>query len=148
MMNLSNYGICEGRITKKPVAMDNKDGSKKVFVTLAVQDNFASGKDKERKTQFLNLEGFVPKDRQSSVYEKLEVGDKVAIQYRVETPSYEKDGQTIYKTAVLTIENIQFKESMAEKTARQARHAANAAAADAQTDAQAPAIDDSELPIA
>ena len=131
MMNLSNYGMCEGRVTKKPVAMDNKDGSKKVFVTLAVQDNFASGKDKERKTQFLNLEGFVPKDRQSSVYEKMEVGDKVAIQYRVETPSYEKDGQTIYKTA-LVIENIQFKESMAEKTARQARHAADAAAADAE----------------
>ena len=131
MMNLSNYGMCEGRVTKKPVAMDNKDGSKKVFVTLAVQDNFASGKDKERKTQFLNLEGFVPKDRQSSVYEKLEVGDKVAIQYRVETPSYEKDGQTIYKTA-LVIENIQFKESMAEKTARQARHAADTAAADAE----------------
>ena len=131
MLNMSNFGMCEGRITKKPVAMDNKDGSKKVFVTLAVQDNFASGKDKERKTQFLNLEGFVPKDRQSSVYEKLEVGDKVAIQYRVETPSYEKDGQTIYKTA-LVIENIQFKESMAEKTARQARHAADAAAADAE----------------
>lgn len=127
MLNMSNFGMCEGRITKKPVAMDNKDGSKKVFVTLAVQDNFTSGKDKERKTQFLNLEGFVPKDRQSSVYEKLDVGDKVAIQYRVETPSYEKDGQTIYKTA-LVIENIQFKESIAEKTARQARHAANAAA--------------------
>ena len=139
---MSNFGMCEGRITKKPVMMENKDGSKKAFVTLAVQDNFASGADKERKTQFLNLEGFVPKDRKSSVYEKLEVGDKVAIQYRVETPSYEKDGEKIYKTA-LVIENIQFKESMAEKTARQARHAANANA-----DAQAPAIDDSELPIA
>ena len=147
MLNMSNFGMCEGRITKKPVMMANKDGSKKAFVTLAVQDNFASGTDKERKTQFLNLEGFVPKDRKSSVYEKLEVGDKVAIQYRVETPSYEKDGEKVYKTA-LVIENIQFKESMAEKTARQARHAADAAAADANADAQAPAIDDSELPIA
>ena len=147
MLNMSNFGMCEGRVTKKPVMMENKDSSKKVFVTLAVQDNFASGADKERKTQFLNLEGFVPKDRKASVYEKLEVGDKVAIQYRVETPSYEKDGQKVYRT-VLTIENIQFKESMAEKTARQARHAANAAAADANADAQAPAIDDSELPIA
>ena len=131
MLNLMNFGIGEGRITKKPVMMENKDGSKKAFVTLAVQDNFASGTDKERKTQFLNLEGFVSKDRKSSVYEKLEVGDKVAIQYRVETPSYEKDGEKIYKTA-LVIENIQFKESMAEKTARQARHAADAAAADAE----------------
>ena len=131
MLNMSNFGMCEGRITKKPVMMENKDGSKKAFVTLAVQDNFASGTDKERKTQFINLEGFVPKDRKSSVYEKLEVGDKVAIQYRVETPSYEKDGEKIYKTA-LVIENIQFKESMAEKTARQARHAADAAAADAE----------------
>ena len=131
MLNLMNFGIGEGRITKKPVMMENKDGSKKAFVTLAVQDNFASGTDKERKTQFINLEGFVPKDRKSSVYEKLEVGDKVAIQYRVETPSYEKDGEKIYKTA-LVIENIQFKESMAEKTARQARHAADAAAADAE----------------
>ena len=147
MLNMSNFGMCEGRITKAPVMMTNKDGSKKAFVTLAVQDNFASGTDKERKTQFLNLEGFVPKDRKSSVYEKLEVGDKVAIQYRVETPSYEKDGEKVYKTA-LVIENIQFKESMAEKTARQARHAADAAAADANADAQAPAIDDSELPIA
>ena len=129
MLNMSNFGICEGRITKKPVMMANKDGSKKAFVTLAVQDNFASGADKEKKTQFLNLEGFsVPKNRKASVYEKLEVGDKVAIQYRVETPSYEKDGQKVYRT-VLTIENIQFKESMAEKTARQARHAAAAAAA-------------------
>ena len=131
MLNMSNFGICEGRITKAPVMMDNKDGSKKAFVTLAVQDNFASGTDKERKTQFINLEGFVPKDRKSSVYEKLEVGDKVAIQYRIETPSYEKNGEKIYKTA-LVIENIQFKESMAEKTARQARHAADAAAADAE----------------
>ena len=131
MLNMSNFGMCEGRITKTPVMMENKDGSKKAFVTLAVQDNFASGTDKERKTQFINLEGFVPKDRKSSVYEKLEVGDKVAIQYRVETPSYEKDGEKIYKTA-LVIENIQFKESMAEKTARQARHAADAAAADAE----------------
>ena len=147
MLNMSNFGMCEGRVTKKPVMMDNKDGSKKVFVTLAVQDNFASGTDKERKTQFINLEGFVPKDRKSSVYEKLEVGDKVAIQYRVETPSYEKGGQKVYRT-VLVIENVQFKESMAEKTARQARHAANAAAADTNADAQAPAIDDSELPIA
>ena len=142
MLNMSNFGICEGRVTKKPVMMENKDSSKKIFVTLAVQDNFASGADKERKTQFLNLEGFVPKNRKASVYEKLEVGDKVAIQYRVETPSYEKDGQKVYRT-VLIIENVQFKESMAEKTARQARHAANANA-----DAQAPAIDDSELPIA
>ena len=131
MLNMSNFGMCEGRITKKPVMMANKDGSKKAFVTLAVQDNFASGADKERKTQFLNLEGFVPKDRKANVYEKLEVGDKVAIQYRVETPSYEKDGEKVYKTA-LVIENIQFKESMAEKTARQARHAADAAAADAE----------------
>ena len=71
MLNMSNFGMGEGRITKKPVMMANKDGSKKAFVTLAVQDNFASGTDKERKTQFLNLEGFVPKDRKSSVYEKL-----------------------------------------------------------------------------
>lgn len=131
MLNMSNYGVAEGRITKAPVVMDNKDGSKKVFVTLAVQDNFASGADKERKTQFINLEGFVPKDRKSSVYDKLETGDKVAIQYRVETPSYAKDGQNVYKTA-LVIESVQFKESKAEKTARQARHAADAAAADAE----------------
>ena len=131
MMNLSNFGIAEGRVTKKPVSMDNKDGSKKVFVTVAAQDNFASGADKERKSQFINLEGFVPKDRKYSVYDKLEVGDKIAVQYRVETPSYEKNGETVYKTA-LVIENVQFKESMAEKTARQARHAADAAAADAE----------------
>ena len=131
MLNMSNFGIVEGRVTKAPVVMDNKDGSKKVFVTVAAQDNFASGTDKERKTQFVNLEGFVPKDRKSSVYDKLEVGDKIAVQYRIETPAYEKDGQKVYKTA-LVIENIQFKESMAEKTARQARHAADAAAADAE----------------
>ena len=140
MMNLKNFGIGEGRVTNKPDTKYNKDVSKKVFVT------FASGADKERKTQFINFEGFVPKDRKSSVYDKLEVGDKIAVQYRIDTPSYEKDGEKVYRT-VLVIENIQFKESMAEKTARQARHAANAAA-DADADAQAPAIDDSELPIA
>lgn len=129
-MNLANYGVAEGRVTKAPKIMDNKDGSKKAFVTLAVQDNFASGKDKEKKTQFINFEGFVPKDRTGSVYDNLAVGDKIAIQYRIETPSYEKDGETIYKTA-LVVENIQFKESKAQKEARQAAKVA-AAAADAQ----------------
>lgn len=145
MLNMSNYGIVEGRLTKAPVVMDNKDGSKKVFVTVAVQDNFASGAEKERKTQFVNLEGFVPKDRKTSVYDKLEVGDKIAVQYRIETPSYEKDGQRVYRT-VLTIESVQFKESIAEKTARQARHAA-ADAGDAAADAPATDVDESELPI-
>ena len=119
MTNLNNYGIIEGRLTKEPKILANKDGSHKVFITIAAQDNFVSGPKKERATQFVNLEAFVSKDKTKSVYDSMATGDKIAVQYRVETPSYEKDGQTVYRT-VLTVESVQFKESKSEKDARQA----------------------------
>ena len=131
MMNMNNYGVAEGRVSKEVKILPNKDGSKKVFLTLAVQDNFQSGPNKERATQFVNLEGFVPKDRTKSVFDNIAVGDKIAIQYRVETPSYTKDGETVYRTA-LVIENVQFKESKAAKDARQAAKAAKDTATDAE----------------
>lgn len=135
-MNLTNYAIAEGRLTKEPKLMKNKDGSKKVFVTVAVQDNFVSGKNKERKTQFINLEGFIPAGRTKTAYDNMATGDKVAFQYRIETPSYQKDGETVYRT-VLVIESVQFKESKTEKDARQAAKAA-AAADDAQAEVETP----------
>lgn len=142
-MNLSNYGIMTGRLAKDPVKRDNSDGSTKVFISLAVSDNYASSDGNggmAKQTHFFNLEGFLRKDKDydKSVYNLLDTGAPVTVQYTVRPNNYEKNGEQVY-SQILQIENVQLNESKAEKEARQARKIAKNANADAQAQANAPA---------
>lgn len=146
-MNIRNYGIATGRLTRDPQVFDNQDGSRKVLFTLAAQDNFRNRKD-QRNSQFLPFEAFISKDSFTKnglgVYALMHKGDKVAIQYTIKTPSYEKDGQTIYKVALVP-ENVDLLESKATTDARQAQNAAGAAEGDG---GKAPVrAEDEELPF-
>lgn len=132
-MNTANFGIMTGRLSKDPVFRTNSDNSRKVFITLAVKNNFV-GKDGQKDSVFLNLEGFIPKDKTSSVYDLLDCGAPITVQYTVKPNNYEKDGQKFYGQ-VLQIEDVRLDESKAERDARQARKAAKAAAADAAAEA-------------
>lgn len=143
-MNIRNYGISEGRVSKAPVTFRNQDGSVKVMLTVAVQDNYA-GKDGNKGTQFINFEGFVRKDKvkvdangkeQLGVYDYIHKGDLIGIQYEVRTNNYkDKDGKDVYGQ-VLAIQQIDLKESKNVTDARQAK------AAETDTDEAAPAPED------
>lgn len=130
MTNIRNFGIAEGRLTRSPKVFTNKDGSRKIMITLAVQDNFKSGEDKKKKSQFISLEGLVPAEKaDNGVYEYMAQGSLVALEYTVRSKQYtDKDGKEVYDQ-VLFIQNVDLKESKAQTEQRMAAQAASAAQA-------------------
>lgn len=152
-LNMRNHGQVIGRLTRDPQVFPNKDGSRKVMLTVAAQDNFKN-RNGERNAQYLPLEAFVAaKNDTNGVYDLLHKGDLVAIQYTVKTPSYtDGNGQTQYKTALVP-ENVDMLESKtvtsqrAEKNAENAKNDAPASVAqDDAASAPAPAMEE-ELPF-
>lgn len=120
-MNMNNYGTVEGRLTRDPKILENKDGSRKVKFTVAAQDNF-KGPDGKRGTQFVNLDGFIRADKQGNgVYDSMHEGDLVKVHYTVKTNNYvDKDGNQVFGM-VLQVQEIQLGESknVTEKRAAQ-----------------------------
>lgn len=130
-MNMRNFGIVEGRLTKDPVVFTNKDGSRKIMLTVAAMDNF-KGKDGKKGSQFVQLEAFVSaKQTGNGVYGYMHKGDLIGLEYTVRTNNYTAaDGTPVY-SQVLLVQGADLKESKTATDARQAKAAEAAAAADA-----------------
>ena len=130
-MNSNNFGLARGRLTRNPLVFTNKDGSRKVKFTLALQDNYV-GKDGMRGSQFVSFDGFVQADKQDNgVYDLLHQGDLVTVHYTVRSSNYkDKNDATVY-SQVLFVQGIQFEES---------KHAAGSHTANAPTE-------DEEIPF-
>lgn len=133
MANISNYGQVIGRLTKDVKIFTNSDGSRKVNLTVAAQDNFKSGKEQTKQTRFVPLEGFIRADKQGNgVYDLMSQGDLVAVQYSVRNNNYtDKNGNPVYGI-VLNIEDVQLMESKSVTDARKANKVAAAVAAEAE----------------
>ena len=54
-LNPKNFGIAIGRLTRDITRFTNSDGSQKLMIHLAVDNNFLS-RDKQRHSQFLDFE--------------------------------------------------------------------------------------------
>lgn len=134
--NIRNTGTAIGRLTRDPAVFANKDGSHKVMLTLACQDNFKSGADKKRGTNFVSVEAFVPAGKGTGVYAYMHQGDLVGVEYSVRSSSYTKDGETQYVQSLL----VQSVDLMESKKTTEARQAKNAAQVQAAALAQAAAI--------
>lgn len=117
MANLNNEGRAKGRLTRDITVLDNKDGSKKVLLNVAVRDSFKT--KGEYKTQFINLQGFVNKDKDidKSVYAYMHKGDMVSIGYEIRNNNYEKDGEMVYDQ-ILFINFVQLEETKKSQAAR------------------------------
>lgn len=123
MLNMRNYGVAEGRLTREPAVFQNSDGSKKIKLTIAAQDNYKSTNEdgkKEKGSQFIQLEAFVPAGRDKTVYDLMHKGDMVGAQYSIRSNTYEKDGKPVY-SQVLFIESVDLKETKATTAARAAK---------------------------
>lgn len=124
-MNVRNYGIATGRLTRDPNVIKNTDGSHKVLFTLAVSDNFKLA-DNSRSVQYPQFEAFVSnRNNGIGVYGLIKEGDLVTVQYKQTTPSYMKDGQKVYRQ-INVPEQVEIMEA---KSVTDARHAQKAAAA-------------------
>ena len=72
------------------------------MVTLACTDNFRSGPDKTKATQFIPLEGFVSKTANGlGVYAHMAKGDLVGMGYAVRTNAFKNaQGEDEYRTVL------------------------------------------------
>lgn len=123
MFNLNNYGVATGRLTADPFVYQNADGSQKVRITLATNDNYKNA-DGKRSTQFLPFEAFIPAERNLGVFSMIHSGDKISVAYTVKNNNYrDKNTNEMIYGIVLQIEKISLEESKATTTARQAAKA-------------------------
>ena len=120
-MNNNNFGIFNGRLVKEPVYFENSDGSSIVLLTVACQQNFASGKAHEYQSDFIEFRGFIPKRRKGNgIYDYVSTGDKISISYSLRSSASEKGGKkTFYQSPF--IESVQLLESKTVREERRAR---------------------------
>ena len=103
-LNLANYGVVQGNLTRDPKVFENQDGSKKICFTIACRDNFTR-KDGTVDAQFVNLEAFVNAGKPLGAFEFLKKGMHVTMAYTVVTEQFEKDGDTVYKQVLRVYNN-------------------------------------------
>ena len=106
-MNARNYGVAMGRLTRDASILTNADGSRKVFVTVAVPCNY-KGKDGNRKSDFISLEGYIPNTKSNNgVYDYMHKADMVSIGYTIKSQAYtSKAGKQEYRQ-YLSIETVE-----------------------------------------
>ncbi len=103
-----------GRITRDPELRYTSSNIPTVRFTLAVNRTFTS-QNGEREADFINV--VVWRNQAENVKKYVGKGSLVAVEGRIQTGSYEKDGQKIYTTDVVA-DNVQFLESKAQSQNR------------------------------
>ena len=103
-----------GRITRDPELRYTSSNIPSVRFTLAVNRPFEN-QNGERGTDFINI--VVWRKQAENVKKYVSKGSLVAVEGRIQTGSYEKDGQRIYTTDVVA-DNVQFLESKAQSQNR------------------------------
>ena len=104
-----------GRITRDPELRYTSSNIPSVRFTLAVNRTF-SNQNGEREADFINIVAW--RNQAENVKKYVTKGSLVAVEGRIQTGSYEKDGQRIYTTDVVA-DNVQFLESKNQSQNRQ-----------------------------
>lgn len=131
-MNMRNFGLIEGRLTRDPQILKNADGSRKVMFTVAARRDFAAA-DGTKESDFIPVEAFVKADKPNGVYDLIHKGDLVGIEYTVRSSTYtdSKTGEKKYSLVHL-VRKVDLKENKATTEARQAQGTPVAVPADAE----------------
>ena len=104
-----------GRINRDPELRYTSSNIATTRFTLAVNRPF-QGQNGEQGTDFINI--VVWRKQAENVKKFVSKGSLVAVEGRIQTGSYEKDGQRIYTTDVVA-DSVQFLESKAQSQNRQ-----------------------------
>ena len=103
-----------GRITRDPELRYTSSNIATCRFTLAVNRPF-QGQNGEQGTDFINI--VVWRKQAENVKKFVSKGSLVAVEGRIQTGSYEKDGQRIYTTDVVA-DSVQFLETKAQSQNR------------------------------
>ena len=103
-----------GRITRDPELRYTSSNIATTRFTLAVNRPF-QGQNGEQGTDFINI--VVWRKQAENVKKYVSKGSLVAVEGRIQTGSYEKDGQRIYTTDVVA-DSVQFLETKAQSQNR------------------------------
>ncbi|MCI4659758.1 single-stranded DNA-binding protein [Cryobacterium zhongshanensis] len=128
MTNPLNTGTLVGRVSQDIKEFPNNDGSKVLLVTVAVDNNFTSGADNTAKTQYVPVRAFLAKTvKGRGSWDRVHKGDLIAIQTRISSEPYQKNGETVYPAPTIEVDGFpQFLESKSVTEARAARKAVEA----------------------
>lgn len=116
-INVRNFGTATGRLTKPVVTFDNKDGSAKKVITLALRDNFKS-KDGEVGSQFVDFTAFVAAGANAPVYDMIHEGDLVTITYELRNDNWTDASNNKHFDLQLRVVGVDMLESKATTEAR------------------------------
>lgn len=106
-----NNAVLVGRLTTDPSLRYTGNGTAVAGFTLAVKRNFTS-KDGEQDADFINCVIWRKPAETLANYAKK--GSLIGVVGRIQTRSYEKDGQRVYVTEVV-VDNFQFLESRSKQ---------------------------------
>lgn len=109
-----NKVVLIGRLTRDPELRYTSSNIPSARFSLAVDRPFTS-QSGERETDFINI--VVWRKQAENVKKYIAKGSLVAVEGRIQTGSYEKDGQRVYTTDVVA-DNVQFLESKAQSQNR------------------------------
>lgn len=107
-----NQMVLVGRLVKDPEVRELEGGKKVSNITLAVPRNFKNAEG-EYETDFINCVLWSGVAENTSEYCKK--GDLIGVKGRVQTGSYEKDGETVYTQEVVA-EKVTFLQSTKSRT--------------------------------
>lgn len=133
-MNQRNFGVVEGRLVRNPVFKDNKDGSRKALLTVAARQNFASGTNNSVGSDFIQLQAYIAAGKTNTVYDIMQQGDLVGLEYTVRSNAYTDDNGTEHYTQALAVQSVDLKETKSQAAARRERAAEAATATEAPFD--------------
>ncbi len=113
-----NKVILIGRLTKDIELSKTQNGKSYARFTLAVNRRFKSNDPQGQDADFISC--VVWDKRAETMYQYLGKGSQVGIEGRIQTGSYERDGQRVYTTDVV-VENFDFLESRAQRDSAQSQ---------------------------
>ena len=93
-----NNVIIVGRLTKDVEVIESENGTKRSYITLAVNRSFKNA-DGEVETDFINV--ILWNNLAENVCEYCKKGDVIGIKGRIEVNHYVKDDETKYVTEVV-----------------------------------------------
>ena len=109
-----NKVVLIGRVTRDPELRYTESNIPSVRFTLAVNRPFEN-QSGQREADFINI--VVWRKQAENVKKYVTKGSLIAVEGRIQTGSYEKDGQRVYTTDVVA-DNVQFLESKAQSQNR------------------------------
>ena len=109
-----NKVVLIGRVTRDPELRYTASNIPSTRFTLAVNRPFEN-QNGEREADFINVVVWRKQEKKKKKY--VTKGSLIAVEGRIQTGSYEKDGQRVYTTDVVA-DNVQFLESKSQSQNR------------------------------